>query len=521
MSTHTMPKIKRLLVLLRDAERKQMVPIGQLTHHSGQPKPYEFRYLRGIERAREFGFTELPAFPDIKKVYKSEELFSFFRNRLTSSQRMDYGEYLSLLCLPPNTKDEMTILGRSGGVRMTDSIEVFAEPAFDENRIWESQFWVEDAREELPPTVGVGATLRIEGQRLYANGCGDIGKLPDVLHAAVESAHEWLQFPAFTEEDGPAPKPSEEDLQSQLKLEVSVEYLASKSVPDQYRILCLLRMVCPDGLPVPLSTLDAYQPLTQVSPRPRFVVGAQRTEPALERLLIRFSEGEIPQLPTFAKPMEARCVGTVQDLRDARLSLGEDGKLAFSGSDENGFKLIEHDLSASREDADQPHRLRRGTIALDLHDGARVEEVFAGCQRNFSINEQGGGAQWSIKLADWTYTQGASVRYWVGVVREGELPHTQNLVVRSSRQIGWAGLHAPGHRSLTLLHQFGSRDPTICYYRASPDARRTSETTRRRDGEPNLSGRSGTRRCLTPSGDGRSREPGCCAGPRPNVPGQP
>jgi len=87
---------------------------------------YRFSYTKGVETAKEkAGFQPLDAFPKLNQVYESGDLFPLFQNRLISSKREDYAEYLSRLDLSPGTADPFQILTISGGGRQTDNLEVF------------------------------------------------------------------------------------------------------------------------------------------------------------------------------------------------------------------------------------------------------------------------------------------------------------------------------------------------------------------------------------------------------------
>jgi len=61
-------------------------------------------------------------------VYRSDELFPLFQNRLMSPGRAEYREYLANLAMDPDHADPMTVLMRSGGGRATDSLEMFEVP---------------------------------------------------------------------------------------------------------------------------------------------------------------------------------------------------------------------------------------------------------------------------------------------------------------------------------------------------------------------------------------------------------
>lgn len=57
-------------------------------------------------------------------VYKSNELFPLFANRLLSKTRPEYKAFLDWLNVPNSEDDPLTLLGRSEGLRGTDSLSV-------------------------------------------------------------------------------------------------------------------------------------------------------------------------------------------------------------------------------------------------------------------------------------------------------------------------------------------------------------------------------------------------------------
>lgn len=99
-------------------------PVGRLDVFK-TPRSYAFQYTQGAERARETaGFEPLLDFPEWERTYKSAELFPLFQNRVISSERKDFLDYLKMLDLP-ETAEPAEILEVGGGSRATDNFEVF------------------------------------------------------------------------------------------------------------------------------------------------------------------------------------------------------------------------------------------------------------------------------------------------------------------------------------------------------------------------------------------------------------
>ena len=121
-------------------------PIGLLDADTESPS-YRFRYTQGALSAKEkVGFNPLLAFPDLHKVYESDELFPLFQNRVLSSKRSDFKEYISWLDLDTSSSDPISILSVSGGERMTDNLEVFPKIATDSDGNFHVRFFLHGLR---------------------------------------------------------------------------------------------------------------------------------------------------------------------------------------------------------------------------------------------------------------------------------------------------------------------------------------------------------------------------------------
>ncbi len=99
--------------------------IGRLDADSKKNK-YQFSYIHGAKKAqKEVGMRPLESFPDLHKKYESDKLFPLFQNRILSSSREEFEEYIKWLGLNPATADPLEILAISEGRRLTDNLEVF------------------------------------------------------------------------------------------------------------------------------------------------------------------------------------------------------------------------------------------------------------------------------------------------------------------------------------------------------------------------------------------------------------
>jgi len=104
-------------------------PVGVLTlQEAAAPDRFAFAYLKNAERLP--NFKPLAGFDDLHTTYLSSRLFPLFENRMMPRSRPDYEPFIERLHLAPDA-DPFIVLGRSGGRKETDRIEVFPEPEID------------------------------------------------------------------------------------------------------------------------------------------------------------------------------------------------------------------------------------------------------------------------------------------------------------------------------------------------------------------------------------------------------
>ncbi len=121
--------IQAAIVTWRNPADLTYVPLGRLVSGLGPERPeYEFAFLNGVKEAIDQGLGELLAFPDIDRVYCSDQLFPFFQNRIMQPSRPDYSAFVRSLALEPDHATAMDILIRTGGSRVTDPFEIFEYP---------------------------------------------------------------------------------------------------------------------------------------------------------------------------------------------------------------------------------------------------------------------------------------------------------------------------------------------------------------------------------------------------------
>jgi hypothetical protein len=78
---------------------------------------------------------------DLKASYSSKELFPLFANRLLSSSRSEYSSFLKWLAMSDAGDDPLALLARTGGIRETDSLMVFARPERTREGTYHTKFF--------------------------------------------------------------------------------------------------------------------------------------------------------------------------------------------------------------------------------------------------------------------------------------------------------------------------------------------------------------------------------------------
>jgi hypothetical protein len=112
-----------LFVAWQEPESREWIPVGRL---SRSESTYKFAYTRGALRAPTF--QPFGRLSDKYASYESSTLFPVFANRVISKSRPEYRDYLRWIGLSELDSDPLSVLATTGGVRGTDSIELFPQP---------------------------------------------------------------------------------------------------------------------------------------------------------------------------------------------------------------------------------------------------------------------------------------------------------------------------------------------------------------------------------------------------------
>ncbi len=156
-----MKRLERLFVLWRDKHESRRV-IGELSRTS--EGGFAFAYAETLPSAAD-GFMLLAEFPEARradKPYKARYLFATFAQRIPGPARPDRPRLLRDWGVV-NEDDVFEILARSGGVQLTDRIELAEHRAVDDELRSSVEFRIAGAS---LPHFAAGAKLVRMGDKL-------------------------------------------------------------------------------------------------------------------------------------------------------------------------------------------------------------------------------------------------------------------------------------------------------------------------------------------------------------------
>lgn len=224
-----------IFVAWQNPKSRQWSPVGRLTK---EECAYKFVYTRGAEGLP--GFQAFGRMTDLYSAYVSDELFPLFSNRVLSKSRPEYKKYIKWLGLDERHYDVMDELSRTGGLRATDSIELFPCPEPNQKNDYEVYFFSRGLSHMHEENQKRAKMLK-RGERLYLMNdfqnhhdrmallmrTGDPVSL--VGYAPMYFSAEFTELVSSVDPD---------------QIEVTVEQVNEDS-PIQYRVLCKLNAPWP------------------------------------------------------------------------------------------------------------------------------------------------------------------------------------------------------------------------------------------------------------------------------------
>jgi len=222
--------MKALFIAWQDTQSHRWAPVGRLTR---EEDIYQFVYTRGAEEMP--NFRPFGRMRDLHKAYKSEELFPIFANRILAKNRPEYQAYLKWLGMSEAQYDALEELARTGGLRATDSLELFPCPEPTEGKNYEVYFFCRGLR-HLHTENQERARQLVTGERLYL--MKDLQNPYDVMALLLRTGDPITLV-------GYAPRYYSAEFTQLIKeidhdqVKVTVEQVNSDA-PIQYRVLCKL-----------------------------------------------------------------------------------------------------------------------------------------------------------------------------------------------------------------------------------------------------------------------------------------
>ena len=131
--------MKKIYIIWNDRVDNVWIPVGMLTCNGS----YEFKYTKG---AMAENFSPFGNMTDLNLVYRSDQLFPIFSNRVLSQKRPEFDSFLDWLDITREDYDPLDVLALTEGKRITDSLEMFQCPVKNEKSQYEMSFFVHGLR---------------------------------------------------------------------------------------------------------------------------------------------------------------------------------------------------------------------------------------------------------------------------------------------------------------------------------------------------------------------------------------
>ncbi|MEZ8223333.1 MULTISPECIES: HIRAN domain-containing protein [Vibrio] len=240
--------MKSVFVTWKDINDGMWYPVAKLTRdHDG----YRLNYTKGANHAN---FIPFPRMVDMAKVYFSNDLFSFFQNRLLPKNRPEFRKMLNWSGMHIEDYDELDMLSISGGARKTDQFRITPQPVQTNDNTYSIRFFtsgVSHLPEENIERIKLlrsGDTLSFEYENSNEFDCNAV-LVTTIDNQKVKVGYCPKYFNCDVRELLDAPELTEHSLKvTQVNL----------SAPAQYRLLCEFSTKWPSGF-TPLVSED-YQP---------------------------------------------------------------------------------------------------------------------------------------------------------------------------------------------------------------------------------------------------------------------
>ncbi|MFN7922824.1 MAG: HIRAN domain-containing protein [Bryobacteraceae bacterium] len=224
---------------------------------------FTFGYTHGAIAAQGVGFRLLASFPNVHEMYHSKAIFPLFSNRLLRPTRPEYRDYLSWLDIDDDDPQPLEILGRSGGERATDNMEIVPLPERSPEGDYETRFFLRGLQRMASPAIDRAKSLQ----------AGE----PLLLMHDFQNPHDNRALALRTSEEttfmiGYCPRLLRDDVLTLIDKGstgpiITVARVNLPPAPSQFRVLCKVQTPWPEGF-VPCSG-EQFQPIAAPDREPQ------------------------------------------------------------------------------------------------------------------------------------------------------------------------------------------------------------------------------------------------------------
>lgn len=157
----------QLYVAWKQPDSGEWIPVARLEQTASGS--YRFNYTQGAYRAS--NFFPFSGLERMDVVYESATLFPMFSNRLISKSRPEFADYLRWLGLAGGSNDPMAMLALTGGIRGTDSVELFRLPEISRDGGYRLDFFARSLSFFSPETVSLIGGLEVGAKLFLMHDC--------------------------------------------------------------------------------------------------------------------------------------------------------------------------------------------------------------------------------------------------------------------------------------------------------------------------------------------------------------
>lgn len=212
------------------SDTKEWHVVGMLKQYL---EGFTFNYTVGAQVSTKF--IPFSGMENLEKTYVSTELFPLFKNRLLSKNRPEYPRFIDWLGLSAENVSPISVLGRSGALRGTDTLQMFNRIEVNSDGSFEHIFFAHGLSHLAPSALDRVSNLK-EGELLCL--CLDCQNSYDgnaIIIRANNPAEIVGYCPRyFTKYIGEFLR------QNSSNISLYVETL-SKSAPANYQLMCRLK----------------------------------------------------------------------------------------------------------------------------------------------------------------------------------------------------------------------------------------------------------------------------------------